>query len=146
MAISIVRDNGAAPPAALRARPGMTRAASFLRPEAYAFLLDQAATTGYLPRLDRFGRPILDDQRDELAPKERVQLLEHLLEKTLPAAKAAPPEQHIDPFEILENPGDLQTMTGDALARLAQGTPQINPDDVVDVQFTPAEDPGGPVE
>ncbi|MFM2055203.1 MAG: hypothetical protein RL456_3240 [Pseudomonadota bacterium] len=55
----------------------------------YLFLLHQAGTTGYMPKLDDRGKPIPrpDDDLDELTAKDRVDVLKHLLAKTMPDAK-----------------------------------------------------------
>jgi hypothetical protein len=105
-----------------------------LRPEAYAYLLDQAAVTGYLPKIDQFGQPILTRDEETVVPvKDRVQAIQYLLDKVLPAAKATEAPSPVDPLQLAEaamaNPS---TLSAEELVRIAGGgDPNPDPHPVV---------------
>lgn len=69
----------------------------------YTYLLHQAATTGYMPTLNEYGRPIPADtipvkMRPSvfLETKERVKILTYLIDKRLPTMR---------PIELLSKSG-----------------------------------------
>lgn len=55
----------------------------------YLFLLDQAVTTGYVPRTDQFGQPVTPDpDLDVISARERVDLATKLVAMSMPPLTA----------------------------------------------------------
>lgn len=111
--------------------------ARYLRPSAYAFLLDQAATTGFVPRLDQFGRPVPTDTGDMLPPQDRLKTLQYLLDKVLPAAKAVEQHSPLDPL-LAATPGEVDRLTSAELVTLANGPDDGQEADTIEAEFMAA--------
>ena len=81
----------------------------------YLFLLHQAATTGWLPKLNSFGRPIPVDGKDVLQcfvpAKERLTALEFLVDKAMPDIKAEQTERKTNSDLLAAAPTDARYLT-----------------------------------
>lgn len=81
----------------------------------YLFLLHQAATTGWLPKLNGFGRPIPVSQNDVhqclVQPKERLACLQYLTDKAMPDVKADTIEKKTNSDLLAAAPSDARYLT-----------------------------------
>lgn len=91
-----------------------------LRPDKYLFLLDQAALTGFIPKLDFYGNPIVDDRPDYLDPAERLKVLKFLIDKVLPSPKAQDPPPPIDVDALVQDPTEVRKLSTAQLVEVAR--------------------------
>lgn len=125
--------------------PG-NRAASLraaLPVESYLFLLHQAATSGFMPQLDRFGRMLPGSEtspENRVPVKERTQALQYLVNKVMADPKVVH-ESQVSPAELAVSPTAATAIDSHMLARIARGDVTdavvIDPDPASD-QFAPA--------
>lgn len=118
-------------------------ARSILRPHLYVGLLDAAATTGYLPHLDRFGRLDPNVPMTPLDSDQRLLALKYLTDKSLATPKAEEGEARLDLDTALR---DLRALTAGELSALSGSTTDVDPADIADANplaAAPAPGPSG---
>lgn len=77
----------------------------------YLMILHQAATTGYLPVLDESGKPIPQGDNVELMPpKERLQVLQYLVDKAMPNVRLEAEPEPDNPIEVIAEPGAMSSL------------------------------------
>ncbi len=85
----------------------------------YMFLLHQAATTGHLPKLNSFGRPVPQTADDaatcQVQPKERLACLQYLVDKAMPDVKAEQTEKKTNSDLLAQAPSDARYLTTNSL-------------------------------
>lgn len=116
---------------------------SLLPVHIYAWLLHQAATTGYLPKLTPEGKPIARDQDEDvevnlLPAKERMHVIEYLMDKGMPDMKAAlPAPPALPPAIDVRNltPSDIRSMTSSQLAAVAAELAKVTVPKASEVEY-----------
>lgn len=90
----------------------------------YLFLLHQAGTTGWMPKLNEFGRPIplkAQDAESCMVPiRERVAVLEYLVDKAMPDVKSQETEKKTNADLLAQAPSDARYLTTASLHAAAQ--------------------------
>lgn len=92
----------------------------------YLLLLHNGATTGFLPKLNEFGRPIPQDVNApdpiscQMDAGQRINALQYLVDKALPTLKTLEVREKSNNDLLAEAPSDARYLTTQALTDAAQ--------------------------
>lgn len=91
-------------------------ARSLLRPHLYVAMLDAAATTGYIPQLDRFGRVDPHQPARRVDIEDQLATLRFLTDKSLATPKAEEGQATLSLDDAMK---DLRALSASELAALS---------------------------
>jgi hypothetical protein len=108
--------------------------------EQYIFILHQAATTGFVPVLNEYGRAVAPDRLTDaqkmncfLDGKERVKVLSYLVDKRMPTLQTVAMNVQQGQDVLASAPGEARYLSSADLARSAAAEEEI-----VDAEFAPS--------